>query len=656
MKTSYNKTGLLKIFQDGIRPDEIMTVSEFSEKNIYLPENMSEPGLINLDRTPYMRKPLDDLTPGNKINKVVFMGSVQLAKSNMAIMFALAMMFISPGNTMFVFPRISDAHDFAQERLSPMIQASPVLKKLVKSGRNSDNKIGKKTYRGGFIYFAGSNSAASFRSRPIRYMIMDETDEYPQDVEGQGNPISLAINRTISFKERKKIVLTSTPTDENSHIYNEFLGGTQEHRYLPCPHCGHFQKLDFRKGLKYKTVNDEGKVYLKGSVFYECEACQFEIKEAHKGDMSKRGEWRADNPDADYTSYHLNALHSPWLSWDEIVKKWIASQSSRQELKVFINTYLAEIFEEEANTLEPEKLFARKDDLFKELEIDPKVIAITVSADTQDNRLAVLVKGWGKNEESWNILYKELYAKNGDMNDPEMWENLKNIVYRPYIHPSGVKLYARGCAIDVMGHYTSKVYDFVMKNPKFFAIKGSSQKLNTLLAAPSFQDVHYQGNYAKNGVALYNVGTDIAKEEIYHRLRKTEPGAGYIHFNKDLDLRYFEMLVAEKQVTKYTNGYPEKVWKNPKGKRNEALDVEVYNFALAKGMFNLDMLDDVEYEAQYKKIFGDYGIKFILSQKPEEERIKAENQKKLENIEQVALKKMPKFKNRTTGFMGKYRK
>ena len=49
----------------------------------------------------------------------------------------------------------------------------------------------------GLLNLAGANSAAGLRSIPIRYLILDEKDAYPGDVEGEGDPSDLAKKRNM---------------------------------------------------------------------------------------------------------------------------------------------------------------------------------------------------------------------------------------------------------------------------------------------------------------------------------------------------------------------------------------------------------------------------------------------------------------------------
>lgn len=604
-----NKTAFLKAFKDALKPRLRLSVSEFTEKHIFLPSNSAMPGLINLSITPYLRQILDDLTPYNGVQFVVFVSSVQIAKSTAGICFIMCNMILDPSNSMVVLPRHSDAEDFSTERITPMLKASPIYQDVIDvEQKSSENKVGKKTYKGGFIYFTGAGSASALKSKPIKNILMDEVDEYQRDLQGQGDAVELAINRTVSFGDQKKVCMVSTPTiGGESRIWEEYEKGTMFKYFVPCPHCCGEQFLDFKKGIRYE-LNEDTKKLVKGSVYYECEFCQGKILNSHKHNILNKGNWIAENPDAEIRSYRLNALYSPFISFENVVNKYIASIGDRQLTKAFTNNYLGEPYFEDVVDLDVNKLFERsKESELNELQLDPKVICLTGAVDTQDNRLVVDIKGWGKNEECWTIYYKEFFGNTADADDP-VWNLVKDVVYRPYKHPSGIDLFVRYCAIDFGGHRGQQVLDFAHKNSKFKAIIGARYAMKTLLSAPKKVDINFKGKYVKGGVERYNIGTELAKEEIYSRLTLERKGSKYLHFNKDLDEKYFKMLISEKKVTKYINGYPVKKWVLPSGQSNEALDTFVYNYAIARGLCHIELLDNERYEQEYRELFGDYGL------------------------------------------------
>jgi phage terminase large subunit GpA-like protein len=92
----------------------------------------------------------------------------------------------------------------------------------------------------------------------------------------------------------------------------------------------------------------------------------------------------------------------------------------------------------------------------------------------------------------------------------------------------------------------------------------------------TIQDVNWRGQILKRGVRLWYVGTDTAKDLIYGRLCVTQPGAGYVHFTKDLPPEFYGQLTAESRIPQRTARGVEYKWVNTKRARNEALDCTVY--------------------------------------------------------------------------------
>ena len=131
----------------------------------------------------------------------------------------------------------------------------------------------------------GANSATGLRSMPARYVFLDEVDAYPGDVDGEGDPIALAEARTATFGHRKKLFLVSTPTIKGlSRIEREYEASDQRRFFVPCPHCGAMQWLQFER-LRWEKGKPE-------TALYTCEACDQPISEAAKTEMLAQGEWR----------------------------------------------------------------------------------------------------------------------------------------------------------------------------------------------------------------------------------------------------------------------------------------------------------------------------------------------------------------------------
>lgn len=138
-------------------------------------------------------------------------------------------------------------------------------------------------------------------------------------------------------------------------------------------------------------------------------------------------------------------------------------------------------------------------------------------------------------------------------------------------------------AIDSGGHHTHEVYQFARRHRGVgvFAVKGLSVPGRPVLGKPTLVDVNARGERIAKGAQLWLIGTDTAKALIYGRLKVADAGPGCMHFTRELPDDYFEQLTSERLVTRYVKGRPRLEWIKPAGRRNEALDLEVYALAAA---------------------------------------------------------------------------
>ncbi len=189
------------------------------------------------------------------------------------------------------------------------------------------------------MILSGANSAASLRSLPIRYLFLDEVDAYPHDLDGEGDPISLAEARTTTFP-RRKVFLCSTPTIESlSRINREWLASDRWRYHVPCPHCGAFNPLKWECLTWPDNQPDQAT--------YACPACRQAIPEHHKTALLAAGVWIAERPESPTPGFHLNGLYAPiglGLTWAELAAEWESKKRDPFQQKTFINTRLGECF------------------------------------------------------------------------------------------------------------------------------------------------------------------------------------------------------------------------------------------------------------------------------------------------------------------------
>jgi phage terminase large subunit GpA-like protein len=106
---------------------------------------------------------------------------------------------------------------------------------------------------------------------------------------------------------------------------------------------------------------------------------------------------------------------------------------------------------------------------------------------------------------------------------------------------------------------------------------------------PTLTTAHTKKRGGRVKVHLVQVGTDTAKNTLFHRLQVAEPGPGYIHFSIKHRAEFFDQLTSEERHIRHKMGVPYHVWILPSGKRNEALDCAVYALAAFRLLGPLDM-------------------------------------------------------------------
>jgi phage terminase large subunit GpA-like protein len=560
---------------EGLRPEQPLTVSEWADAHRRLSSKASaEPGPWRTSRTPYLREPMDCLSSSSLVQRVVMMFAAQTGKTEAGSNWLGYVIDHAPGPMLCVQPTVEMAKRLSKQRLESMITETPVLAEKIAPARarDSGNTMFSKEFPGGIMLLTGANSATGLRSAPCRYLFADEVDAFPSDVDGEGDPVALAERRTTTFA-RRKILLTSTPTVKDfSRIEAEYLRSDQRRFYVPCPSCGGMQWLQWPR-LKWDAKRP-------GDVRYECEHCGERFEELHKPAMLRGGEWRATAPaDGRTAGFQLSGLYSPlgWCSWEQLVDDFLRAKADAPALKAFVNTRLAETWEEDyAASVSADGLLAKRLD-YPTGKCPDGVVLLTCGVDVQDNRLAVSVWGWGDGETGWLVWHQELM---GDPTQTEVWAQLDQVLATEWDAAGGRVLQVAQMAVDSGGHCTHEVYAYVRDRVRqgVVAIKGSSRRNSPAVGKGSKVDVNWRGRVIKRGVTLYQLGTDTIKTTLFGRLRHNE-GAGGLFFGQAADAEYFKQLTSERQALRYHRGFPIREWVKKAGDRNEALDCAVYGYA-----------------------------------------------------------------------------
>jgi len=558
-------------FGEALAPEQPLSVSAWADAHRFLSSTASaEPGQWRTDRAPYLREIMDALSPASEVERVVVMSGAQIGKTECGNNWIGYVIHRCPGPLLMVQPTVEIAKRVSKQRIAPMIEATPVLRERVAESRarDSGNTVQVKEFKGGLLIITGANSGAGLRSMPIRFLFMDEVDEYPGDVDGQGDPVALAEKRTATFS-RRKVLLTSTPTIKGlSRIEREFQSSDQRRYFVPCPHCGHMECLTWRDPSHHRIAWEEARPETAHMV---CGSCGGRVEERCKSEMLAHGEWRGTAPgDGRTAGFHLSALYSPlgWKSWARCAEEFLQAKEDPFRLKTWVNTVLGESWEERGDSVAPGSLAARLERY--DAEVPVGVGALVAAVDVQGDRLEAVVKGFGAGEESWLIAFTQLH---GDPATAAVWFELDRFLGQTFTHVSGQKLRVDCTVVDSGGAHTEHVYRYAKARAgkRVFPIKGGNTVGRPLVERPS--------KHNRYNLPLFVLCVDTGKDLVFSRLRIQSAGPGFVHLPDWVDEEFLAQLTAEKAIRKYVKGRGAvREWVKLR-ERNEALDLEVYTLA-----------------------------------------------------------------------------
>lgn len=563
-----------------LAPPPDLTVSSWADRRRFIPRgSASEYGKWDTDRAPYQREMMDAASDP-AVEEIVYMTASQVGKTEILNNVSGFYIDHDPAPQLLVAPTVDMAQAWSKDRIAPTIEDTPVLAAKVREAksRDSDNTILHKRYHGGQLTLVGANAPAGLAQRPIRIVLCDDVDRFPGSAGAEGDPVSLANRRTATFWNRKKIQ-ASTPTEvATSRILKAWNESDQRRFHVACPACGHFQILKWQPDRV--SLGHEGKggiVYektkagkpLPETAAYQCEACRATIQEAEKRDMLRSGKWIPAYPDRKIRGYHISAIYSPWVRWSELVEEWERAHKHREMLKAFINTLLGEPWDEEGDTMDADTLRERREEFAADV---PNGVGILVaSVDVQDDRLEMLLKGYGAEEESWSIAH---YVFSGDPGHAGVWSDLDRVLLGSWKHESGRDVRISCVTIDSGGHHTDDVYRFCAARARrrVFAIKGMGGPRDIVGKASKTE---------KYKSKLFIVGTDPTKDRIWSRLKikppkPGEPAPGYIHIRSTISDEFLNQMVSEMPVAKWQRGRGlRRTWEEVYEK-HEGWDLEQY--------------------------------------------------------------------------------
>lgn len=570
-----------------LKPPEDITVSEWADKYRILDAKTSAmPGPWRTEQTPYLKGIMDEFN-NYETEEIVYIKPTQVGGTECLQNMAGYIIQQDPAPTMIVYPTDKLAESISENRLQPMIKAAPTLKKRFLENESSKLEL---QFDGMYLTLAGSNSPSSLASKAIRFLFLDEVDKYPGASKKEADPISLARERTKTFHNRK-IFITSTPTLKTGHIWKaKEDADIEKHFFVPCPHCGEY--IEF----KWKQVHfpkEEGMSLADRAEFasYVCQECGCVITDQDKPDMLRLGEWRTVKQNTKFVrkvAFWMNTLYSPFVRFSEVVKEFLKSKDDPEQLQNFVNSWLAEPWEDTKLKTNADLVMERQTE-YEELVVPDWAKMLTGGVDVQENCLYWTIRAWGSYLTSQNIAHGQAFS----------FQEVERVMNLEYQMPDGTPMVVALALID-SGYNADLVYDFCVSNSDWaLPSKGSS---NPMLSHYKMSTVNKTDSRAF-GMNLVLVDTGKYKDMIAGRMKKKN-GSGSWMVYAGCDREYAEQVTAEHKVNvKMGNGKVKQEWQlKTSHADNHYLDCEVYSLAAADALGVRSLyLNDVKEEPQVKQ-------------------------------------------------------
>lgn len=583
--------------------------------------------LFRFSDAPYLKEPMSLLNPASPIQQVICMWSAQVGKSVLGQIITAYYAKEVPSEMIYATADLASARKVVDRRLQPMFEAVGVEFKSHTENRRS-KKTGdlavSKEFAGGCLDIVTANSTAALAAETKRLGIGDEIDKWKKTIGSEGTPWSQLWARLKAWKDEKKALAISTPTDEStSLIYNLFLTGDQREWWVPCPLCGEYQILEVRNrngyGLDYDTKR--GKIVEK-SILYICIKCGKSFREKNNRKIQQAGEWRTPNevePMNRFTaSFHLHSLNSMFESWLEIASAYEKGLEDPIARKDYENLVAGLPSKEKGARIESKAVMQNRGE-YRRGTVPDGVIYLTFGADVQAGaerwqefdevelqdevekakragdihekkfpRIELEVFGSGPSYRGWSIDYQVLYGKT-DNAYSGAFERLyqfgldlkdKNGGFG-YKRADGTFFPIVLSLID-SGHNASTVYGFTSRWGLTYPCKG-----DRIIAVKGQKNIElHQSNFLKwkrsqvdGGLTtLYTISTKLYKKQLYNllmikRTNEEIQAPGFQDFPREYKSRYFDGLTAEEKLSngEYDN----------RGRYNEPIDARVYSMTAA---------------------------------------------------------------------------
>jgi len=556
-----------------MRKKKAIRPSVWAERHRVLPDSASYSGKWRNSTVPYLPG-IMDASFFNSVQEIVICAAPQTGKTEVNYTCLGYAVDRRPGNALVVFPDQDQAQDNCNDRIQPMFEDSPRLRRYL-TGRQDDQAAKRLRLKNAIIYMAWANSASKLANKPLPYVVLDEEDKYPVTAnKKEGSPADLAKKRTRTFAHMRKIWRTSSPTVEAGPIWMALTTECQLvfDYFVQCPHCGAYQKMVFT-GIRWpEDVRDPLRMKAEQDCWYECRGCDVRWDDGDRDLAVRAGEWRDRDKGRGLDTalrslqpvsigFHIPSWLSPFVHLWEVAQAWLETDGGRNKIKLrdFRNGHAAEPWQALSAERSEDRILSLADE--RPRGVVPgggRVACLLAGVDTQDDGFYYEIRafGYGLERESWGVREGKVPT----------FEALAQVLWQDEYRDADDQVYRVLLTLqDAMGHRTAEVYDFCRQHRGMILPTMGKQ---TMATPHTYSKIEFYPGTKKpipGGLQLLRFDTNYFKNQLAGLL-EIEPGdPGCWHYHGQVTRDWAFQMTVE--------GINEKgFWDNPQGKANHAWD------------------------------------------------------------------------------------
>ena len=339
------KNALTTLLAPNWRLPERIPPWKWCEENVKNIPYSPIPGHFKSANSPWVREAMEAMSDPD-IRLVSIVAPVQSSKTIGAELCLCYIVANFPGPCLWLSQTDADAKDQAEARLHKLFSECDAVKKLFPADRHKKKTQTIFFSNGMTLWVLGAHAKSNLQSRSIRWLIGDETWQWPSGHMQQAEA------RVTAFGWLGKCIFLSQGGTENDDTHRKFETTDMREWEFKCPKCGKYQPYKWSNIEWDKNYRDgEGRMdfaKVRSSVRLVCEFCKHEIadSDANRKLLNSSAKFVPQNPNAPATKagFHWNSLAS--MSWGELAEMYLRAKEScrrgdMEDLKNFYQKRLA---------------------------------------------------------------------------------------------------------------------------------------------------------------------------------------------------------------------------------------------------------------------------------------------------------------------------